>query len=50
MAGGRREVEVAERLGKPVSDAEADGVGTVGGPGQPGDATKVAVDSLFLER
>jgi hypothetical protein len=32
MAGRRREEEVAERLGKPVSDTEAGGVGTVSGP------------------
>jgi hypothetical protein len=50
MAGGRGEEEVAERLRKPVSDTEADGLGPVGTSGQPEGHREVDVDSLLLER
>jgi hypothetical protein len=39
MAGRRGEEEVAERLGKPVSDTEAGGVETAGSPWATGGAT-----------
>jgi hypothetical protein len=50
-AGRRREEEVAERLGKPVGDTEAGGLGTVGNlSGNRQVHRKVDVDSLPLMR